>query len=151
MDHLAPPMFDVSNIDIWKLRMSTYLKALGLHVYLAITKKTYFGNAKYIETNAQALDALKYTLSKDYLSLISHCDSAFTVWNTLTSPELQTTNFMEKSNRDESEQACYMVQWNNSLEVHSDTQLDDSASFSGNDNMDADALNEELSFFVKTC
>ena len=55
MDHLAPPMFDVFNIDIWKLRMSAYLKALGLYVYLATTKKTYFGNAKYIEANAQAL------------------------------------------------------------------------------------------------
>ena len=59
--------------------MSGHLKAIDWKVYLAITKKTYFGNAKYIETNVQALDALKYTLSKDYLSLISHCDSAFTV------------------------------------------------------------------------
>ena len=45
--------------------MSAYLKILGLHVYLATTTKTYFGNAKYIEANAQALDALKHTLSKD--------------------------------------------------------------------------------------
>jgi len=52
MDHLAPPIFDVSNVDIWKLRMSAYLKALGLHVYLTTTKKTYFSNAKYIEANA---------------------------------------------------------------------------------------------------
>ena len=79
MDHLAPPMFDVSNIDIWKLRMSAYLKTLGLHVYLVTTKKTYFGNIKYIEANAQALDALKHTLSKEYLSIVSHCDSAFVV------------------------------------------------------------------------
>jgi len=52
MDYLAPTMFDVSNIDIWKRRMSAYVKALGLHVYLATTKKTYFDNAKYIEANA---------------------------------------------------------------------------------------------------
>jgi len=89
MDYLAPLMFDVSNIDIWKLRMSAYLKVLGLHVYLATIKKTYFSNAKYITANAQALDALKHTLSKDYM--ISHCDSVFTVWNTLTSPKLQMT------------------------------------------------------------
>ena len=38
-----------------------------------------------------------------------------------------------------------MVQGNDSLEVHSETQLDDSASSSGDDYMDADALNEELS------
>ena len=38
-----------------------------------------------------------------------------------------------------------MVQGNDSLEVNSDTQLDDSASSSGEDYVDADALNEELS------
>jgi len=27
---------------------------------------------------------------------VSHCDSAFVVWNTLTSPELQMTNYVEK-------------------------------------------------------
>jgi len=92
MDYLAPPMFDVSNIDIWKFRMSAYLKALGLHVYLATNKKTYIGNDKYIEVNAQAQDALKHSLSKEYLSMISNCDSSFAVWNTLTSSKVQTTN-----------------------------------------------------------
>ena len=38
MDYLAPPMFDVSNINMWKLRMSLYLKILGLHVFLTATK-----------------------------------------------------------------------------------------------------------------
>ena len=111
MDHLAPPMFDVSNIDIWKIRMSAYLKALDLHVYLVTTKKTYFDNAKYLEANAQALHALKQTLSKEYLSIVSHCNSAFVVWNTLTSPELQMTNYVEKEPLvDESDETCYMVQ-----------------------------------------
>ena len=57
MDYLTPPMFDVSNIEMWKLRMSAYLKTLGLHVYLAATKKSYLGNSKHIEANAQALTA----------------------------------------------------------------------------------------------
>jgi len=132
--------------------MSMYLKTLGMHVYLATTKKTYFGNAKYIEANAQALDALKHSLSKKYLSMFSHCDSAFAVWNTLTSPKLQTTNYVEKEPLvDESDETCYMVQGNDSLEVHSETHLHDSASSSGDDNIDAYALNEELSLFVKTC
>jgi len=65
MDYLVPPMFDVSNIDMWKFKMSAYLKALGLHVYLATTKKSYIDNDKYLEANAQAIDALKYTLSKE--------------------------------------------------------------------------------------
>jgi len=47
-----------------KIRMSAYLKALGLHVYLATTKKSYHGNNKHIEANAQALIALRHTLSK---------------------------------------------------------------------------------------
>ena len=129
MDSLTPAMFDVSNIDIWKLKMSMYLKTLGLHIFLATTKKSYLGNNKHIEANARVLEALRCTFSKDYLSMISHCDSPFAVWNTLTSPKLQTTNIVEKeSSGDEFEQACYMVHGNDSLEVNSETQLDDSAS-----------------------
>ena len=61
MDYLAPPMFDVSNIDMWKLKMSMYLKILGMHVYLATTKKSYLGNNKHIEAKHNPyrhLDAL---------------------------------------------------------------------------------------------
>ena len=65
----------------------------------------------------------------------------------LTSLALQTPNNVEEeSSGGESEQHCYMVQGNDSLEVHSDTQLDNaSSSFDEHDSMDADALNEELS------
>ena len=53
---------------------------------------------------------------------------------------------MEKeSSEDESEQRCYMVQGNDSLKVNSKTHLDDCASSSDNDLVDANALNEELS------
>ena len=45
-------MYVVSNIDMWKFKMSAYLKALELHVYLATTKKSYLGNDKHIEANA---------------------------------------------------------------------------------------------------
>ena len=70
--------------------------------------------------------------------MISHCDSTFAVWNTLTSPKLQTTNNVEKEScEDESEQAYCMVQGNDSLKVNSDNQLDD-ASSSCDDYMDAD-------------
>jgi len=65
--------------------MSAYLKSLGLHVFLATTKKFYLGKDKHIEANAQNLVALRYTLSKDQLFMVSHCDFAFTVWDTLTS------------------------------------------------------------------
>ena len=79
MDFMTPPMFDVSNIDVWKIRISAYLKALGLHVYLATTRKSYLGNNKHIKANAQALQALRQALSKEYLCMVSHCDSAFKV------------------------------------------------------------------------
>ena len=116
MDYFAPLMFDVFDINMWKLRMSMYLKTLG---FLAATKKSYLDNSKHIEANAQALTAFRSTLSKNYLCMISHCDSTFAVWNTLTSPKLQTPNLMEKeSSEDESDDACYMVQGNDSLEVH---------------------------------
>ena len=78
--------------------------------------------------------------------MVSHCDFTFAVWNTLTSPVLQTIKYVEKeSSEDEFKQACYMVQGNDILEVNSDTHLNDSASSSDDDYMDADALNEELS------
>ena len=59
MDFMTPPMFDVSNIDVWKIRISAYLKALGLHVFLAAIKKSYLGNSNHIEANTQALEALR--------------------------------------------------------------------------------------------
>ena len=125
--------------------MSWHLKAIGWQVYLAVTKESYPGNSKHKKANAQALKALRKSLSKKYLNMISHCDSAFAVWNILTSPELQTPiNEEEKSSGGESEQYCFMVQGNDSLEVNSETQLDDCASSSGDDHIDADALNEEL-------
>ena len=102
-----------------------------MYVNLATTKKIYFGNDKYIEANAQALEALRHTLSKEHFFLISYCDSAFPVWNILTSPKEQTTHILEKeSSEDEFDQTCFMVHGNDSLEVISDTQVDDSTSSS---------------------
>ena len=72
-----------------------YLKTLGLHVYLAITKESFPNDSKHIETNAQALEAIRSTLNKDYLMLVSNFDSVFAVWNKLTSSELQMPNIME--------------------------------------------------------
>ena len=54
----------------------------------------------------------------------------------------------KKSSGEESDQRCFMVQGNDSLEVHSDTQLDASTSSYCNECMDAQALNDEL---AKNC
>ena len=96
-----------------------------------------------------SMDALKHTLSKEHISLISHCDSAFVVWNTLISYKEQASHDVEKEPiGDASKKACYLVQGNDSLEITSDTHLDDCANSFNDDNvMDAHALNEELSMF----
>ena len=43
MDFMTSPMYDVVNIDMWKYKMSIYLKCLQTHIYLATTKKSYLG------------------------------------------------------------------------------------------------------------
>ena len=46
-----------------------------MHVFLATTKKSYLGKDRHIEANAQALDALKHSLSKEYLcNSVEHFD-----------------------------------------------------------------------------
>ena len=76
---MTPPMNDTSNLEVWKVSMSMYLKILGLHVHLVATKKSYLDNSKHLEANAQALEALRQALNKEHLSIVSHCDSAFAV------------------------------------------------------------------------
>jgi len=141
-------MYDIFNINMWKFKMSAYLKALQLHVYLATTKKSFVDNVKYLEATTQAMDVIKHTLRKNYLFMISHCDSAFTVWNTLTSLKEQMTNVLEM---DLLEMSPTKYQGNDSPEVTSDTHLDDCASTSNDhdSSMDAHALNEELSLFCE--
>ena len=127
---MTPPMCDPSNILVWKTKMSIYLQTLGYNVHLAITKESYLSDSKHIGANAQALEAIRSTLSKEYLLLVSNLDSAFAVWNkltTTTTSELQLPIQPEESSG-ESEFQCYMVQGNDSLEVNSETQLDDCAS-----------------------
>ena len=82
---MSPPTFDILNIQIWKVKMSWYLKALGIHVYLATIKDSYVNDSKYIEANPKALHALRSTLSDDYLFRVANVDSAFVVWNIITS------------------------------------------------------------------
>ena len=125
--------------------MCAHLKTLELHVYLAATKESYLGNSKHKKANVQALNALRKSLSKEYLNMFSHCGSTLAVWNILTSPKLQMPiNEQEKSSGEESDQRYFMVQGNDSLEVYLDTQPDYSSSSSCNECMDAHAVNNEL-------
>ena len=51
-----------------------YLKALGIHVYLATIKDSYYLNDKHLEANSKALHALKSTLNDEYLSRVANFD-----------------------------------------------------------------------------
>ena len=84
MDFMSSPTFDILNIRTGKVKMYLYLKGLGIYVYLATIKDSYFSNSKYIEANSKAIHALNSTLNDEYLSRVSNFDSAFVVWNALT-------------------------------------------------------------------
>ena len=98
-----------------------------MHVHLAATKKSYLGNSKHTKANAQDLMALRNTLRKEYLFMVTQYDSTFVVWNKLTittTSELQLQIQQEEESSGESDSQCHMVQGNDSLEVHSKSQLD---------------------------
>ena len=104
-----------------------YLKALGIHVYLATIKETCFVNGKYLEANAKAVHTLKSTLNDDYLFRVSNIDSAFVLCNTLITLGEQTPHD-KKSDLDQGSDTsnmCYMVQGDDSLKVNSDSELDE--------------------------
>jgi len=82
---MTPPTFDILNIQTWKVKMSLYLKVLGIHIYFAITRDSYCLNGKNIEANVEALHALRSTLNDIYLSRVANLDSAFVVWNIIIS------------------------------------------------------------------
>ena len=51
---MSPPTFDILNIQTWKVKMSLYLKALGIHVYFVTIKNSYSLNGKHLEANAKS-------------------------------------------------------------------------------------------------
>jgi len=79
MNFMLPPIFDILNIQTWKVKMSMYLKALGIHAYFATIKYSYCLNGKYLKANAKVIHALKSTLNDEYLSRVAKFDSAFVV------------------------------------------------------------------------
>ena len=76
---MSPPMFDILNIQTWKVKMSMYLKALGIYVYFATIKDSYCLNGKHLEANRKAIHSLKSTLNDEYLSRVSNIESTFIV------------------------------------------------------------------------
>ena len=135
MDFMSPPTFDILNIQTWKVKMSMYLKGLGIHVYLATTKDSYVNNSKYIEANSKALHALRSTLNDVYLSRVANLDSAFVVWNTMISLGEQE-QYYTGSDSDvgsDASNVCYMVQGDNPLEVTTESEVDEDVDMSYNE------------------
>ena len=50
---MTPPLFDILNLQTWKVKMSMYLKALGIRVYLITIKDPYCVNGKHFEANTK--------------------------------------------------------------------------------------------------
>ena len=103
------------------------LKALGIHVYFAITKDSYCSNGKNFEANAKALHALKSTLNDEYLSRVANIDSAFVAWNTLTSLG-EKDLYYAGSDSDvgsDTSNLCYMVQGDNPLEITTESEVEE--------------------------
>ena len=48
---MTPPMLDILNIKTWKVKMFMYLKALGINVYFATIKDSYFLIGKNLEAS----------------------------------------------------------------------------------------------------
>ena len=141
----SPPMFDHFRLDAWKVDMTRHLKTLGHLVYQAITIESLPNSSKHKKANALALRALRASLNEFLLPVFDHYDSAFAVWSILTSPELpRIINKMRRSKREKSEEQCLMVQGKNSLEVQSDSHIDDSSSSYCHGCFEVQTLNMEL-------
>ena len=69
MDFMTPPMFDASNIVVWKTRMSIYLQTLGYKVHLAITKESFLSDSKHVGANHKPLRPLETRFQKNILCL----------------------------------------------------------------------------------
>ena len=124
MYFMSPPTFDILNIQTWKVKMSMYLKALGIHVYFATIKNSCCLNGKNLEANVKAIHALKSTLNDEYLFKIANFDSAFVVWNTIVSLDEQKQYYAGSDSDDGSDASnmYYMVQGDNPLEVNSESR-----------------------------
>ena len=97
---MTPPMFDILNIQTWKVKILMYLKALGIHVYFAIIKNSYCFTGNHLEANTKVIHALKSTLNDEYLSRITNFDLALLVWNTIISLREQKQYYMGSNSDD---------------------------------------------------
>ena len=114
MDFIASPCLIFLTSKLKKLRCHCTSKPLGIHVYLATIKNSYFVNGKYLEANAKAIHALKSTLNDDYLSRFSNIESAFVVWNTLNSLGEQM-HYHKESDSNEESATSNMCTWSKGM------------------------------------
>ena len=143
-------MFDHLKLNSWKVDMIKYIKSLGHLAYQAITIETLPNSSKHKKANALALRALRASLNEHLLHVFDRYDSAFAVWSILTSPELPVIiNKMRRSRRDVSEERGFVVYGNDSHEVQSDSQIDDSSNSFCYSCGEVQTLNVELASSLK--
>ena len=109
-----------------------FLKSLGIHVFFATIKDSYFIIGKNLKANAKAIHVLKSTLNDEYLSMVSNFDLTFVVWYTLVSLGEQKQYYAGSDSDDGSDASnlCYMVQGDNPLEVNSESELEEDVNLS---------------------
>ena len=102
-------------------------------------------SSKHKKANSLALKTLRTSLNEDLLHVFDHYDSAFAVWSILTSPKLlRIINNMRRYRRDMSDEHCLKVQGKDSLEVLSESYLDDSSNSYCYGCLEVQNLNVEL-------
>jgi len=79
MDFMTPPSFDPSNIDVWKYRMSMYLKTLGL--LCSCTGLRFLSTGSQVHGAAIKLGLdLDVSVSNSLLTMYGECGSISECW-----------------------------------------------------------------------
>eukprot|EP00253_Pinus_taeda_P029384 PITA_29384 len=86
---ITPPVFDGTNFNYWKVRVTTYLQSLGTEVWEIVetgyafpsTTPTDADEKKKYETNAKAVSTLLGCISQSEFMKVMHYKSAKEIWD----------------------------------------------------------------------
>eukprot|EP00253_Pinus_taeda_P001781 PITA_01781 len=86
---IRPPIFDGTNFNYWKVRVTAYLQSLGTEVWDIVetgysfpsTTPTDAGEKKKYETNAKAVSTLLGCISQTEFMKVMHYKSAKEIWD----------------------------------------------------------------------
>ena len=86
---IRPPVFDGTNFNYWKVRVTAYLQSLGTKVWNIVetgyafpsTTPTDADEKKKYETNAKAVSTLLGCISQSEFMKVMHYKSAKEIWD----------------------------------------------------------------------